>query len=470
MPDSDSRLLDALAAALGAEHVSTTLPDRLANSRGVWPVELKQARRSELPSLPACVVWPSDAQQVAAVLRLAAEARVPVVPFGGGSGIVGGTLPVPGCISLDTKRLNRLRLDETSLVAYAGAGWWGGQLEAHLNSRGYSLGHFPQSLHSSTVGGWVATRASGTFSTLYGNIEDRVVGLEVALANGDILRTHASPRSATGPNLNELFLGSEGTLGVVTEAALSLHVLPEARVWDSFVFPAFEPALDGLRAMLQAGVRPAVVRLYDAAETAHKFAGLGLDVGAGLLVLVYEGVREVADAYAAAGSRFCQAAGGCGLGAGPAERWWQTRFDTSGMVLANSRSGGICDAIEVAALWKDLPAVYAGMARAAQAHGAHVHAHMSHVYPAGGALYVIVLAEAADDAAALDLYLRMVEAMLAACHAAGGSISHHHGIGRGRAHWMGAEHGPPGLRLLCSLKAALDPAGILNPGKLLPEG
>lgn len=462
-------LLADLAQVLGDEHVSTAVTDRLANSRGVWPIELKQAARAKLPLLPAAVVWPGDTQQVSAVLRLANAAGVPVVPFGGGSGIVGGTMPAPGCISLDTKRLNKLRVETTSLVAYAGAGVWGVDLERQLNAQGVSLGHFPQSLHSSTVGGWVATRASGTFSTLYGNIEDRVIGLEVVLASGEVVRTKASPRSATGPDLNELFLGSEGTLGIVTEAALSLHPLAEARVCASFAFGGFVPALDAVRAMVQAGLRPGVVRLYDAAETAHKFQGLGLAPAACVLVLVYEGLREAAETSAALGRRFCEQAGGHDLGAGPAERWWQTRFNTSGMVLANSQAGGLSDAIEVAALWHDLPAVYTAMTAVARRHGAEAHAHVSHVYPAGGGLYVIIKAQAADDEAAVALYRVLVDDLLSACLAAGGRLSHHHGIGLGRAHWMAAEHGAAGLEVLRALKAALDPRGILNPGKLIPE-
>jgi alkyldihydroxyacetonephosphate synthase len=434
----------------------------------VWPIELKQARGPSLPPLPAGVVWPANVQEVCAVLKLAQAAGVPVIPFGGGSGIVGGTTPVPGCLSLDTKRLNALRVETTSLIAYAGAGLWGVDLERSLNRDGLSLGHFPQSLYSSTVGGWVATRASGTFSTLHGNIEDMLVGLEVVLADGRVLRTPASPRSATGPNLNELFLGSEGTLGVVTEAALSVHRAAAWRVLESYAFGAFDHALDALRQMLQAGLRPAVVRLYDPAETRHKFQGLDLPPEACVLVLIYEGLRELAEVSAALGRRYCQSRDGHYLGSGPAERWWQTRFDTSSMVLANSRLGGICDAIEVAALWRDLPAVYAAMSAAARRHSAGVHAHVSHVYPSGGGLYVIVSAQAEDDAAAVTLYRALVDDLVAACLDAGGRLSHHHGIGLGRAHWMRAEHGEVGLGVLHALKHTLDPHDLLNPGKLIP--
>jgi alkyldihydroxyacetonephosphate synthase len=468
-PTLDPALVADLKAAVGAEHVSTAISDRLANSRGVWPIELKQARGPGLPPMPAAVVWPGDAAEVSAVLRLVNTAGVAVVAFGGGSGIVGGTTPAPGCLSLDTKRLNGLRVETTSLVAYAGAGLWGADLERSLNEQGLSLGHFPQSLFSSTVGGWVATRASGTFSTLHGNIEDMMLGLEVVLADGTLVRTPASPRSATGPNLNELFLGSEGTLGVVTEVALSVHRAAEWRLWDSFAFEGFECALDALRCMLQTGLRPAAVRLYDPAETAHKFGGFDLPPESCVLVLVYEGLRELVEVSAALGRRDCERQAGRYLGSTPAEHWWQTRFDTSGMVLANSRPGGISDAIEVAALWRDLPAVYAAMTAAARRHGAAVHAHVSHVYPAGGALYVIVSAQAQDDEAAVALYRALVDDLLAACLAAGGRLSHHHGIGLGRAHWMRAEHGEAGLGVLRALKQTLDPRGILNPGKLIPN-
>jgi alkyldihydroxyacetonephosphate synthase len=471
-PPLPARALAALVAALGERQVSTDLSDRLANARGVWPVELKAARQlltgdgAGTMALPACVAWPTDAARVAAVLRIANDWRLPVVPFGGGSGIVGGSGALPGCISLDTKRLDRLELDSVSLVAHAQAGIVGVDLERRLNAEGYSLGHFPQSLHSSTVGGWVATRASGTFSTLHGNIEDRVVGLEVALPSGEVLRTRETPRSATGPKLAELFLGSEGTLGVVTEAALWVHPLPERRVWASQVYPGFEAGLAAVRNLVQQGVRPGVVRLYDAAETAHKFAALALPAGACLLVLVFEGAGELVAAQVALARRAAAEAGGSDLGAEPAELWWRNRFDTGGLVLANSRSGGVADAIEVAALWRDLPAVYTAMKEAAERHGAHVHAHVSHVYPAGGGLYVIFVAEAGDDEQAVDRYRRIVDDLLAACLATGGSISHHHGIGRGKAGRMAAEHGEAGLALLRTLKRDIDPSNIMNPGVL----
>jgi alkyldihydroxyacetonephosphate synthase len=466
--------LAALVGALGKANVSTGISDRLANSRGVWPVELKLMRQAITGEgadgpplrLPGCVVWPADTDEVCAVLRIAGEWRIPIVPFGGGSGIVGGTVPPPGCISLDTKRLDRLSVDPISLVASAGAGIAGVELEQRLNEHGCSLGHFPQSLYSSTVGGWVATRASGTFSTLYGNIEDRVVGLEVVLPGGDVLRTRPSPRSATGPNLNEFFLGSEGALGVVTEVMLWAHPLPARQVRASYLFPSFTAGLDGIRTFIQAGARPGVVRLYDAGEAAHKFIDLDLTAGACLLVLVYEGAPELVTAYEAISHRSCLAADGKAMGDGPADHWWRTRFDTRGLVLANSREGGVADAIEVAGLWRDLPAIYDAMMAAAERHGALAYAHVSHVYPSGGGLYLIFSVQNANDGAAAVVYQRLVDDLLVACHDTGGSISHHHGIGRGKAHLLPLELGESGTALLRAIKRAVDPDSILNPGVL----
>jgi alkyldihydroxyacetonephosphate synthase len=465
-------VLAALTTAVGEANVSTGVADRMANARGVWPVALKQARMSITkrghagPQLPGCVVWPADTGEVSAILRIAQEWRVPVVPFGGGSGIVGGTTATPGCISLDSKRLAQLRIDPISGVAFAQAGIVGIDLEQRLNEAGFSAGQFPQSLFSSTVGGWVATRASGTFSTLHGNIEDRVVGLEVVLPGGEVMRVRPSPRSATGPKLAEMFLGSEGTLGVITEVALWVHPVAEHRVWASYAFPSFHAGLDAVRVFIQAGARPGVVRLYDAGETSHRFSTLGHPPETSLLVLVYEGARALVAANGEVAHRACLAAGGTDLGPEPAQLWWRTRFDTSGLIRANSSEGGYADAIEVAACWNDLPAVYAAMMRVAERHGAHAYAHVSHVYPSGGGLYVISSARADDDENAISSYQRLVDTLLTACHEAGGTISHHHGIGQGKARMLPAEYGEAGMNVLRTVKRTLDPHGIMNPGVL----
>jgi alkyldihydroxyacetonephosphate synthase len=468
--ETSSGAIDDLRRELGDHAVSTLPMDRLANSRGVWPVEIKLARRAilgegEIP-LPGCVVSPRNTSEASAVLQIAQHWQVPVVPFGGGSGIVGGASPLPGCISLDTKHLTALRIDGSSMVAYAGAGIFGIDLERQLNQRGLSLGHFPQSFYSSTVGGWVATRASGTFSTLHGNIEDRVIGVQVALPGGALLSTRPSPRSATGPDLAQVFLGSEGTLGVITEVALWLHRSGQPQILQSYLFPTFEDGLEAVRRFVQSGARPGVVRLYDAVETAHKFPGFGFPEASSVLLLVFEGEPEIVDGHVGVVDRICANSQGEKRGTEPVKKWWKSRFETGGLVAANSRAGGFADAIEVAALWSDLKRVYDKMVAAGAKHHVSTMAHVSHVYPSGAGLYMIIEGSSVDDAAAIEDYTRTVGDLLQACLEHGGSVSHHHGIGRGKVAWLVQQQGQAGMAILGALKRQVDPAGIMNPGVL----
>lgn len=253
---------------------------------------------------------------------------------------------------------------------------------------------------------------------------------------------------------------------MITEVGLWVHPLPERQVRASYRFPSFTAGLNGIRAFIQAGARPGVVRLYDAAEAAHKFADFGLADGDCVLILVYEGAPELVMAHEAIGHRSCLAAGGTSMGTGPADYWWWTRFDTSGLVLVNSREGGVADAIEVAGLWADLPGIYSAMMATAERHGVHAYAHVSHVYPSGGGIYVIISLQNADDEAAAIAYQRLVGDLLVACHEERGSISHHHGIGRGKAHLLPLEYGETGTSLLRAIKRAVDPDQLLNPGVL----
>jgi alkyldihydroxyacetonephosphate synthase len=255
-------------------------------------------------------------------------------------------------------------------------------------------------------------------------------------------------------------------LGIATEVALSLHPVPEHQIWVSFAFPTLQAGLDAVRSIVQSGARPGVVRLYDAGETAHKFSDLGLAPEMCLLVLVYEGTIELAKANAEVGRRECLANEGIYLGSEPAHLWWKTRFDTSGIVHAISHSGRIADAIEVSALWKDLPAIYESMMETVAQNGGQAFAHLSHVYPAGGGLYVIFAVQVDDDEAAVSTYQHIVDSMLKACLAEGGSISHHHGIGRGKSDLLPLEHGEAGMAILRAVKQAVDPYGIMNPGVL----
>jgi alkyldihydroxyacetonephosphate synthase len=468
-----SNLINDLQSALGPEEVSDRLIDRLAYAHDTFPPVLKRAESVTQPFLPDVVVFPRSVEDVSSVARIASRRKVPLNVYGGGSGIVGGALAVRGGITLDTRQLTQpFDLDPISNLLTVGAGYNGQRLEDRLNAAGYTLGHYPQSLRSSSVGGWIAHRATGTASTRYGGIEALVAGMEVVLASGDILRLKATPRSATGPDLRQLFLGAEGTLGIVTQATLRIRPIPEARRWLVYAFPSFADGLNAIRMGVQAELRPAIVRLYDEIEASHLLENSGLMSDSCLLILACEGSREMADFESAQLDRIIISAGGVVLPPTPAEAWWEDRFNTRGLLRTMRTQGGISDALEVSASWRDLPRLYSsmrgGMEKALGLPGraGQVYGHCSHVYPDGGNLYMIFHGFTDDDQPVNRLYEQVLEAAFAACHENGGSLSHHHGIGLGKARWMERELGSSGLGVLRSIQKAADPDRILNPGKI----
>lgn len=470
-----------LAEALGEAHVSARPLDRLSYGHDAWPVALKAAAVPRWQ--PDLVAWPGSTEDVAAAVRIAGRARIPVVPVGGGSGIVGGALPVRGGIALDLLRMNRvIEIDELSGLVRVEAGAIGANLEQALAARGLTTGHLPQSMRSSTVGGWIAHRAAGIASTKYGKIESILRAVRVVLADGRILETVTAPASANGPMLHLLFLGAEGTLGIVTEAVLVAEPLPAERRWASYWFPveapgpdgAFLRALDVVRRVIRRGYRPAIVRAYDPAEAQkilERTDGTPVPRSrAGALLLVgTEGEAPVVDAELAVLAAEATAAGAADLGPDPATSWYDRRFDTSELLEAVRGTGWIGDALEVAASWRVLPEMYRAMRSATTdacgPHGA-VYVHLSHAYPDGGNLYLIFRTQAGTDEEAVERYRLVLDAALGACLACGGTVSHHHGIGLAKRRWFEQELGEVGLDLLRRQKAALDPLGILNPGKL----
>lgn len=464
-------LFDALVAELegvvGRTDVDLAEAGRVAYARDFWPLAAAWFVQGRLPSLPDVVVWPDSPAEVAGVLRLADKHGMPVTPYGAGSGVMGGAVAVAGGITLDLKKMDRIRrLDPQSMVVEVEAGILGQTLENQLNRLGFTCGHVPQSMYCSTLGGWIACRAAGQFSTKYGKIEDVVIGLEAVLPSGEVWRTKAVPRASTGPRLEQLLLGSEGTLAVVTAATLRVWPVPEVRVMRSYAVPGVADGLAAVRQVLQRGLRPAVVRLYDEVEAAHHFADVPAVAGRPMLVVLCEGDRRLAELEA---EGFAGAVGPDALatGAGPVEHWLETRFDVS-LSSYLIRAGGLFETIEVSSLWRDALPLYEAMKRAIQAVPGTmlVSGHWSHAYPEGVCLYLTVAAMPAGGPGAHDEYYKALwDAAMAACLENGGTISHHHGVGLVRARYLPAELGP-GYEWLKRLKAAADPKGLLNPGKM----
>jgi alkyldihydroxyacetonephosphate synthase len=459
-------LIEELETALGASAISTDVDRLLAASHGTWPVEVKLERLGRLrEQTPQCVVSVSSADEVPIVLQIAAKHHLPVVPLGGASGIVGGFRTTPNAVSLSLGHLQDMALDPVSMTVWAGAGVTIQQLEDWLQARGFTCGHFPQSMRLATVGGMVATNGIGTFSTKYGRMRDMVQGLDVVLADGRRIRTQLGPDASTGPDLKHLFLGSEGTLGVVTAAQLQVWPSPECRLMTAFAVPSMDRGLEAVRRIVAQGLRPALVRLYDEAEAAGIWRIVGVQRGAGLLILGQEGRTNVAHLEMRICREILEELGVTHVGDAPAEHWFAHRFDWVRIPETNLRVGGIADAIEISGPWSRLLNIWQATKEAIVPLCTQVESHVSHVYHVGGSVYIIFFAQAEDDTGAIELYDRILGRLLRASLQAGGNVSHHHGIGTAKLRWFQEQLGP-GFTVLEDLKHALDPRSLLSPGVL----
>jgi alkyldihydroxyacetonephosphate synthase len=452
------RLRDACAEV-------TVEPGDLAEaSRDWWPLAMAWATEGGVAGLAAAVARPTDAGQVAAVLALCDEARVPITAAGGRSGVCGASVPVHGGVVLDLTALAGIvDVDATSLVLDVLPGTFGDVLERDLRAdHDATLGHWPQSVALSTVGGWLACRSAGQLSGRYGKIEDIVLGLDVVLADGRRVSTGGWPRAAVGPDLTQLFVGSEGTLGVITGARLRLHPAPTHERRGAWLLGGFEVGLDAMRRIVQRGATPAVLRLYDAAE-ADRTYGTG---DRALLLALDEGDGALVDATLEVIAEECELRVG-GRRGDPAhvEHWLAHRNEVAALEALTSK-GYTVDTMEVSGPWSALPAIYRATLDALLAVEGTLaaSAHQSHSYPSGGCLYFTFAGQVAADER--DGYYRALwDAGQRVVLAHGGALSHHHGVGLNRGRFMGEALGPA-FDVLAATKAALDPHGILNPGKL----
>ena len=397
-------------------------------------------------------------------MRVCAAHALPLTVAGGRSGVTGASVPVFGGVLLDITGLGGIvDVDATSGVVEVLAGTFGPDLEQQLQERhGLSVGHFPQSFEIATVGGWVACRGAGQYSTRYGKIEDLVAGLEVVLADGTVVRTGGAPAAAVGPDLTQLFLGSEGTLGVVTRVWLRAHPRPADEGRAAYHFPSFAAGIEACRRILQRGATPAVLRLYDGVESARSHGGDGT---ACVLLVLDEGDPTIVDATLAVVADVCEAAGAAPAAVALVDDWLDHRNDTSAL-QALTRKGFVVDTMEIAAPWSRLPGLYDTVVAAMLEvdHARVASCHLSHSYPDGACLYFTFAATPPPEEVE-STYVALWDAGQRAVLANGGNLSHHHGVGINRARFMGEALGPA-FGVLRALKEALDPGGILNPGKL----
>jgi alkyldihydroxyacetonephosphate synthase len=472
---------EALAAIVGPEHCRVGDRDRLLHAGGKSTLDLLRRKDSGPQEAPDAVLLPGAEDEVAAILQYCSQHGVAVVPFGGGTSVVGGLDPVRGTfnavVSLDLRRFDRLHtFDAVSGEAEFGAGVTGPRAEQLLAAHGFSLGHFPQSFEFASLGGFAATRSSGQDSAGYGRFDDMIRGLHVITPAG-VLDLGRAPQSAAGPDLRQLLIGSEGVFGIITRVRVRVHPSPDVTRYEAWSFPDFATGTAALRAVAQTGTGPTVIRLSDEAETGVNLAtteaiGQSQITGGCLAITVFEGTAAHAESRHAETRELITAMGGTSLGEAPARSWEHGRFGAPYLRDSLLAAGALCETLETATDWSNIPALKAAVtdalttALAESGTPALVLCHISHVYATGASLYFTVVAGQRGNP--IEQWRAVKTAACDAIVATGATITHHHAVGADHRPWMRDEVGDLGVQVLRAVKATLDPAGILNPGKLIP--
>jgi alkyldihydroxyacetonephosphate synthase len=489
--------LAELEKVVGEGNVSTDHRDRVAHVLGRSYKDLVRLRSGSIYRAPDAILFPEDEGSVTGVLAIARRRRYAIVPFGGGTSVVGGVEPLAdgtyaATLTLDLRRMNRVQaIDEHAGLVVAQPGIRGPLLEEALRAKGLTLGHFPQSWEFSTLGGWIATRAAGGLSNRYGRIDDLVVGLRLVTPTRRIT-VRPLPGEDHGPDLKELVLGSEGALGVITEATLRVRPVPSTRRFASRLFRTFEDGLASLRAMAQEDALPDMTYLSDEEETRFAAAQAGIEPESGgpamglalkllgtrgfslqqgsLLLMGFEGTQSRVAHRRRRALRCARPA--ANVGTGPAKRWYSERFETPYLRDSLVDHGILVETVETAVSWSNLRAVYRAGGKALQGalwdHGGAglVLCHISHVYSDGASLYFTIFGTA-QEGLEVAQWETVKDAVTGAFIESGGALSHHHGIGADHAPYLRRVIGEDGLIVLRALKRELDPEGIMNPGKLL---
>jgi alkyldihydroxyacetonephosphate synthase len=484
-------LPQALIGAVGEESVFTGAEDRLRHATGCGYVDLARLRSGKLDAAPDAVVLPADAEAIGRVLEICAAEGIAVVPFGGGTSVVGGVAPLRGdharLISLDLTQLREVEVDRRSLTARLGAGLRGPEAEAELAKHGLVLGHYPQSFEYATVGGFAATRSAGQASSGYGRFDSLVSSVRLIAPAGE-LSTLATPHTAAGPALREVVVGSEGVFGVIPDVTVRVRPVPKQRRYEAWIAESFEAGAEIVRALAQGSGLPDVIRLSDEEETEVSLAlsgprglagslfggylGLRRRRGGCLLVVGLEGEEEAVARRRALSLRELRRGGAVYLGQSAGRSWEHGRYQGPYLRDTLIDMGAMVETLETSHTWSELAKLHdavGGAIRgslAAQGTPGLVFCHLSHAYADGASLYFTFISRSREGAE-VEQWRQVKRAACEAIVAAGGTITHHHAVGRDHAPYMEAEVGRTGLDVLRAVKEKLDPAGIMNPGKLL---
>jgi alkyldihydroxyacetonephosphate synthase len=466
--DLSAPICAAFADIVGTTYFLTSHADRYAYCRDRLPYGLFRLRGGKLPcTLPSAIVCPADEAELIAIVSLAIREKIALIPFGAGSGVLGGTIPLNCEVVVDLKRMNRIvALNDLDGTVTVQAGMNGGQFEEALNQRGYTSGHLPQSIYMSTVGGWAACRGAGQASSRYGKIEDIVVGLKAVLANGQSLDVRPVARRSVGPSIKDMLVGSEGVFGFITQLTMRIWRLPEHELGVVLAFPTLDAGFDALRGIMQSELRPMVMRLYDMEESQQRTAKLPVFREKPILcILKFSGLHEMAELERDLSVKICQSHGAVVADSSPYEEWEKNRY--SSYSIKWQTEGYFMDTIEVTGTWSGLSAMYAEISRAVHALHPEFYfgAHWSHIYSEGACQYMTMRLPPMDEGTAFALHRQAWDTVERLCLAHGGSIAHHHGAGLFRNQWLRDELNT-GMYLLQILKDGIDPDNLLNPGKL----
>jgi alkyldihydroxyacetonephosphate synthase len=477
-PRLSAEAREALSGVVGSEHLRADHEARVRHTRGKSTPDLLRLRAGEASDAPDVVLFPESHEEVVELLQVCARHRIAVVPFGGGTSVVGGLAPdtdsFSGVAALDLRRLNALvSVDEISRLAELEPGLRGPEAEELLGQRGYTIGHFPQSFEYATLGGFAAARSSGQASAGYGRFDDLVLALRMATPVGTLALGRA-PKSAAGPDLRQLILGSEGAFGVITSLTVAVRPAPEDRVYEGWRFASFTGGAAALRSLAQDGPRPTVLRLSDEAESALNLTRPsevgGAPAGGCLAIVGFEGTVEDVARRRSEVTRIL-ASSGARLEAEAGEHWARERYGAPYLRDALLGAGALVETLETVTFWSSVPQLYEAVSSAlresltAQGTPPLVLCHISHVYPAGASLYFTVASAMTDDP--VSQWSAAKTAASDAILSSGGSITHHHGVGQDHRDWYVREIGDVGVGVLQAVKARLDPEGIMNPGVLV---
>jgi alkyldihydroxyacetonephosphate synthase len=502
IPDSSlsGDLRADLERAVGPANVSTDPLDRVVHARGKSLRDLVRHRNGDVGRLPDVVVRPADEDEVVQVMQAALDADAVVIAFGGGTNI-SGSLEAPAdeqreIVSVDLGRMDGvLAIDDASRLARVQPGVFGPHLERQLNARGWTVGHFPDSFTHSTLGGWIATRSSGMQSDKYGDVADLTRAVRVVTPAGTLV-TRPVPHTSTGPSVREMVLGSEGRLGIITEATVQVHRVPERRLILGYLFTDWPSALAAMQEIAAGEAAPSVTRVSDAHETQFSFATRkdpspvdrlkskalttylerrrGFDLEAMCLSFIgYEGTKDHVAAQRKLVGKIVARHNGLCIGASPGELYDQKKFDTPYIRDYLLDRGALADVSDTAAPWGDLPALYASVMAAAERSFAeqqvrgYIMCHLSHSYHAGACLYFTFGFKPSGRRDPLEDYNAVKSAIQQAFVDSRGTLSHHHAVGTEHARWLEQDISAPGVAMLRALFDGVDPGNNLNPGKIV---